>query len=130
VDIFENENELVIKADLPDVRSEDIDIQVENNTLTIRGQRRFEQQSEKGGYHRIERSYGSFVRTFTVPNTVETDKVAANYNHGVLTVNLPKKEAAKPRQVKVGVTTDAQSQPISAGHGSAAQVNKAGSAQA
>src|SRR5579885_326350 len=84
VDIFENENELVLKADLPDIRPEDIDLQVENQTLTLKGQRRFEQASDKGGYHRIERSYGTFVRTFTVPSTVETDKVSADYNNGVL----------------------------------------------
>jgi HSP20 family protein len=105
VDIFENENELVLKADLPDVKLEEIDVQVENQTLTLKGRRSFEQQAEKSGYHRIERGYGSFVRTFTVPSTVETEKVSAGYTNGVLTVKLPKKEAAKPRQVKVGVET-------------------------
>ena len=104
VDIFENENELVLKADLPDIKPEDIDLQVENQTLTLKGHRKFETQSDKGGYHRIERSYGSFVRSFTVPNTVDTEKVAASYNNGVLTVSLPKKEAAKPKQVKIGVS--------------------------
>ena len=104
VDIFETENELVLKADLPDVKPEEVEVQVENQTLTIRGQRKFEQQFDKGGFHRIERSYGTFVRTFTLPSTVDTEKVQANYDNGVLTVTLPKKEAAKPRQVKIGVS--------------------------
>ncbi len=111
VDIFETENELVLKADLPAIKPEEIDIQVENQTLTLRGNRKFEQQTDKGGYHRIERSFGSFVRTFTVPNTVETQKVSADYNHGVLTVTLPKTEAAKPRQVKVAVGQNGAATP-------------------
>jgi HSP20 family protein len=106
VDIFETEHELVLKADVPDVKPEDIDVQVENQTLTIKGNRRFEQPSEKGGYHRIERNYGSFVRTFALPSTIETEKVGAEYNNGVLTVHLAKKEAAKPRQVKVTVAAE------------------------
>ena len=103
VDILENENELVLKADLPAIKPEEIDVQVENQTLTLKGQRKFEQTNEKGGYHRMERSFGNFVRTFTVPSTVDTERVSADYDRGVLTVRLPKKEAAKPRQVKVGV---------------------------
>lgn len=103
VDILESENELVVKADLPEVNEKDIDVQVENQTLTIRGERKFEKE-ENAGFHRIERSYGSFLRSFAVPSTVETDKVAAQYRNGVLTVRLPKKEAAKPRQVKIQVT--------------------------
>jgi HSP20 family protein len=100
VDILETENDLVLKADLPEVELKDIDIQVENNTLTLKGERKFE---SNGGYHRIERAYGSFVRAFTVPNTVDTEKVRADYKNGVLTVTLPKKEMAKPRQVRVEV---------------------------
>lgn len=130
VDIFENENALVLKADVPDVKPEDIDLQVENQTLTLKGQRKFEQQTEKGGYHRIERNYGSFVRTFSVPSTVDTENVAADYSHGVLTVTLPKKQTAKPRQVKVGISQNGGTQ-VSAGHGSSAQVHEttAGSAK-
>jgi HSP20 family protein len=104
VDIYETENELVLRADLPDVKLENIDVRVENETLTIKGERRFEQQENTKGFHRIERSYGTFVRSFSVPATVENDKVAASYKDGVLTVTLPKKEAAKPRQVKVQIT--------------------------
>ncbi len=128
VDIFENENELVLKADVPDVKPEDIDLQVENQTLTLKGHRRFEQQADKGGYHRIERSYGSFVRTFAVPSTVETEHVSAEYNNGVLTVKLPKKEAAKPRQVKVGITRQGASPVVSAGHGAAVQAGSGNTA--
>ena len=103
VDIYETENELVLKADVPDVDPKDIDVRVENQTLTISGERKFEQENSSKGYHRIERSYGSFVRSFAVPNTFDTDKIGAGFKNGVLTVTLPKKETAKPRQVKVEV---------------------------
>jgi len=103
VDIYETENELVLKADLPDVKLEDIDVRVENQVLTLKGERRFEKEETNKGYHRIERSYGLFTRSFAIPPTVEADKVSAGYKNGVLTVALPKKEAAKPRQVKVEV---------------------------
>src|SRR5579864_4485203 len=103
VDIVETENELVLKADLPDVKLEDIDVRVENQTLSIKGERKFEKDFADKGYHRIERSYGSFMRSFAVPNSVDTEKVSADYKNGVLTIALPKKEAAKPKQVKVEV---------------------------
>ncbi|MDR3700935.1 MAG: Hsp20/alpha crystallin family protein [Candidatus Sulfopaludibacter sp.] len=103
VDIYETENELVLKADLPDVDQKDIDVRVENQTLTIAGQRKFEKQEAGKGFHRIERSYGDFVRSFAVPNSFNTEEIAAQYKNGVLTVTLPKKEAAKPRQIKIEV---------------------------
>ncbi len=103
VDIYETENELVFKADLPDVDQKDIDVRVENQTLTIAGQRKFEKEESKKGFHRIERSYGNFVRNFAVPNSFNTESISAQYKNGVLTVTLPKKEAAKPRQIKVEV---------------------------
>jgi HSP20 family protein len=103
VDIYETENELVLKADLPEVSLKDIDVRVENQTLTIAGERKFEHEESKKGFHRIERSYGNFVRSFAVPNTFDTDKISAEFHNGVLAVTLPKKEAAKPRQVKVEV---------------------------
>lgn len=106
VDIYETENELVLKADLPDVELKDVDVRVENQTLTIAGQRQFEQADAAKGYHRIERNYGNFVRSFAVPNSFDTEKIAAEYKNGVLTVTLPKKEAAKPRQVKIEVKAD------------------------
>ena len=101
VDIVETENELVVKADLPDVKVEDITVHVENQTLTIKGERKFEKDENSRGYHRIERSYGNFVRSFAVPSTVDTESVQADYKNGVLTVKLAKKAAAKPRQIKV-----------------------------
>ena len=103
VDIYESENELVLKADVPDVDLQDIDVRVENQTLTIAGERKFEKKDSVKGYHRIERSYGNFVRSFAVPNSFDTDHINAAYRNGVLTVTLPKKEAAKPRQIKVAV---------------------------
>jgi HSP20 family protein len=110
VDILETEDAISLKADLPDVKIEDIDIRVENNTLTLRGQRKFEKDANVKGWHRIERSYGEFVRSFALPNTVDTERVAADYKNGVLTVALPKKEAARPRQVKIAIG-EAQAHP-------------------
>jgi HSP20 family protein len=101
VDIYETENELVLKADLPDVDPQNVDVRVENQTLTVSGERKFESEKSEKGFHRIERSYGNFTRSFTVPNTFDTGNVAASFKNGVLTVKLPKKEAAKPRQIKI-----------------------------
>lgn len=103
VDILENENDLVLKADLPGVKMEDIDIRLENGTLTLKGQRKFEDTGEGKGYHRMERAYGTFVRAFTLPDSVDPEKVSAEYKDGVLTVTMGKKEVAKPRSVKVNV---------------------------
>jgi len=103
VDIYETENELVLKADLPDVELKDIDVRVENQTLSISGERKFENTDTSKGYHRMERNYGHFTRSFAVPNSFDTEKIAADYKNGVLSVSLPKKEAAKPRQIKVEV---------------------------
>lgn len=103
VDIFETENELLLKADLPGVEMKDVDIQLENGTLALRGERKFVDEKKEGGYHRIERSYGGFARYFTLPDTVDPEHVKADYKNGVLTVILPKKEIAKPRQIKIQV---------------------------
>ncbi|HKD07060.1 MAG TPA: Hsp20/alpha crystallin family protein [Bryobacteraceae bacterium] len=103
VDILETEDAITLKADVPDVNINDLDIRVENNTLTVKGHRKFEKNENVKGWHRIERSYGEFVRSFALPNTVDTEKVGADYKNGVLSISLPKKEAAKPRQVKVAV---------------------------
>jgi HSP20 family protein len=103
VDIYETENDLVFKADLPDVELADLTVRVENQTLTISGERKFEPKEQGKGYHRVERSYGNFSRSFAVPNAFDTDKVNAGFKNGVLTVTLPKKEAAKPRQIKVEI---------------------------
>ncbi len=103
VDIVETENELLLRADLPAVKLEDLDIRVEDGTLLVRGERRFEKAENEKGYHRIERSYGAFSRSFSLPDSVSTDQVKAVLKDGVLSVTLPKKEIAKPRQIKVEV---------------------------
>ena len=103
VDIYETANELVVKADLPDVNEKDIDVRVENNLLTIRGERKFEKSVSEENFLRIERTYGAFSRSFSLPNTVNAEKIGAEYKNGVLTVTLPKREESKPRQVKVTV---------------------------
>ena len=106
VDIYETENELVVKADLPDVAEKDIDVRVENNLLTIRGERKFEKSVSEGNYLRVERSYGAFSRSFSLPNTVNAEAIHAEYKNGVLTVTMPKREESKPRQVKVSVSSN------------------------
>ena len=103
VDIFETQNELVVKADLPEVKQEDIAINLENGVLSLKGERKFERKEDKAGYHRMERGYGSFARNFAIPETVDADKVQAAFKDGVLTVTLPKKEIAKPRAIKVNI---------------------------
>lgn len=104
VDIQETENELILKADVPEMEMKDIDVRLENGTLTIRGERKFEAKKTEGAWHRVERGYGSFERAFSVPETVNPEGVKADYKNGVLTVTMPKKEVAKPRQIKVNVT--------------------------
>lgn len=101
VDVYETENELVLKADLPDVDPKNVEVQFENGTLTLKGNRKFEEEKNGKGYHRIERSYGSFVRAFSLPETVDPEKVKADFKNGVLTVTLQKKEVAKPRPIPV-----------------------------
>jgi HSP20 family protein len=103
VDIYETEHELVVKADLPDVDSKDLDIRVENNILTIRGERKFEKNVTAENYLRVERAYGSFARSFTLASTVNSEAIKADYQNGVLTLTIPKREEAKPKQIKVNV---------------------------
>src|SRR5579864_2888340 len=103
VDIYETENELVVKADLPDLQEKDIDVRVVNNTLTIRGERKFEKDVNEDNYLRIERAYGSFTRSFTLPNTVNAEGIRADYRNGVLTVRMSKREESKPKQIKISV---------------------------
>ena len=107
VDIYETEHELVVKADLPEVDPKDLDIRVENNILTIRGERKFEKKVSEENYLRVERAYGSFARSFTLANTVNSEAIKADYQSGVLTLSIPKKEEAKPKQIKVNVGTPA-----------------------
>ena len=103
VDIYEDAQKVVVNVEAPGIKQEDLDVRVENNTLTIKGERKFESEEKEENFHRIERRYGSFVRSFSVPQTVDTENVAANYDAGVLTVTLAKKATAQPKQVKIGV---------------------------
>jgi len=98
VDIFETEHELVVKADLPDIDPKDLDIRVENNILSIRGERKFESKVSQDKYLRVERAYGSFSRSFSLANTVNSEAIKADYQNGVLTLTVPKREEAKPKQ--------------------------------
>jgi HSP20 family protein len=107
VDIFETQQELVVKADLPDIKPEELDIRVENNILTIRGERKFEKKVTEDKYLRVERSYGSFSRSFSLANTVNAEAIKAEYKNGVLTLTVPKREEAKPKQIKVNVEAPA-----------------------
>jgi HSP20 family protein len=115
VDIYETAQELVVKADLPDVKPADLDIRVENNILTIRGERKFEKQVNEDNYLRVERSYGSFSRSFSLANTVNTEAIKADYKDGVLTLSVPKREEAKPKQIKVIVPAPAPAAAAAAG---------------
>jgi HSP20 family protein len=106
VDIYETENELVVKVDLPDLQDKDIDVRVENNTLTIRGERKFDKDVNEENYLRIERAYGSFMRSFSLPNTVSAENIRAEYHNGVLTLHMAKLEESKPKQIKVNISTN------------------------
>ena len=106
VDIYETENELVVKAELPDFQDKDIDVRITNNTLTIRGERKFEKDLKEENYLRIERAYGSFVRSFSLPNTVSAENIRADYRNGVLTLHMAKREESKPKQIKISVSTN------------------------
>jgi HSP20 family protein len=104
VDIYEHEGNIVLKAELPGVDGKDVDVRVENNVLTLRGERKLDQEVKRENYHRIERSYGSFTRSFTLPTVVDTSNIKAEYKDGVLRVTLPKREEAKPRQIQINVS--------------------------
>ena len=104
VDIFEQDGHIVLKAELPGVDPKDVDVRVENNVLTLRGERKLDNEVQKENYHRVERAYGSFSRSFTLPSVVDTEKIKAEYRDGVLRVNLPKREEAKPKHISISVT--------------------------
>jgi HSP20 family protein len=118
VDIFETEHELVVNADLPGVNPEDLDIRVENNIVTIRGERKFENKVNEENYLRVERAYGSFSRSFSLANSVNSEAIKADYQNGVLTLSIPKREEAKPKQIKVSVGTQSGSRVMAASAGS------------
>jgi HSP20 family protein len=107
VDVYEDGHKIVLKLEVPGVKQDDLDIRVENNTLTVRGERKFEREEKEENFHRIERRYGSFFRAFTLPTTVDTENVKANYDSGVLRLELDKRAEAKPKQIKIGVTNGA-----------------------
>jgi HSP20 family protein len=104
VDIYETEDEVVVKAELPEVNQKDIDIQIENNTLILRGERKFNKETKKENFHRIERAYGAFSRSFTLPSSINQEKISADYKDGILKISMPKREETKPKQIKVAIT--------------------------
>jgi HSP20 family protein len=115
VDIFEDEHKVVLTLEVPGIKQEDLNIEVENSTLSIRGERKFEAEQKQENYHRIERRYGSFYRAFTLPQTVNTESVSASYDAGVLRVELEKRAESRPRQIKVqlgGRTTNGSAMPV------------------
>ena len=103
VDVYEDEHNVTLKIEVPGIDENDIDVRIENNTLTVHGERKFEKEEKEENYRRVERQYGSFTRTFTLPNTVDQESVQADYDKGVLKVKLAKKAEAKPKQIKVNV---------------------------
>jgi HSP20 family protein len=103
VDVYEDEHNITLKIEVPGIDEKDINVSIENNTLTVRGERRFEKDEKEENYHRVERMYGSFTRSFTLPNTLDPEQVSANYEKGVLKIRLAKKTEAKPRMIKVNI---------------------------
>jgi|SRR5215470_12133899 len=104
VDVYEQDNNLVLKAELPGVDAKDVDVRIENNVLSIKGERKFENDVKKESYHRVERAYGTFLRSFTLPNAVDPSAVKAEFKDGVLRLTLPRREEAKPKQIQINVT--------------------------
>ena len=108
VDVYEDEHKVTLKIEVPGIDEKDIDVRVENNTLTVHGERKIEKEEKEENYRRVERQYGSFTRTFTLPQTVDTENVSATYDKGVLKIALPKKAEAKPKQIKVNIASEKQ----------------------
>ena len=106
VDVYEDEHSIQLKLEVPGIDEKDLDIKVENNVLTVSGERKFEKEEKEENFRRVERRYGSFTRTFTLPTTVDSEKVSANYDKGVLKIVLPKKAEAKPKQIKVNIGSE------------------------
>src|SRR5438477_11619051 len=118
VDVYEDEHNVTLKLEVPGIEQKDIDVRLENNTLTVRGERKFEKEEKEENFHRVERRYGSFFRAFTLPNTLDPESVKADYDNGVLKIMLAKKAEAKPKQIKVNVGQGERT--IEAGKGKAA----------
>ena len=106
VDVYEDEHNVTLKIEVPGIDEKDIDVRIENNVLTVHGERKFEKEEKEENFRRVERQYGSFTRTFTLPNTVDSENVSANYDKGILKIALPKKAEAKPKQIKVNVGSE------------------------
>jgi len=106
VDVYEDEHNVTLKIEVPGIDEKDIDVRIENNVLTVHGERKFEKEEKEENFRRVERQYGSFIRTFTLPTTVDAEKVSAHYDKGILKVALPKKAEAKPKQIKVSVGSE------------------------
>lgn len=111
-DIYEDEHRITLKLEIPGIRQENLDIQVENDTLTVRGERSFEKEEKEENFRRVERRYGSFYRAFTLPNTVDPDKIQAEYENGVLKLTLEKRAEAKPKQIKINLSQPAGAKQI------------------
>lgn len=103
VDIYETDQNLVMKAELPGIDPKDLEVRVEDGTLYLKGERKYEHEVKEENYHRVERSYGSFARTFSLPRTINTEDIKADYKDGILTLTMPKREEAKPKTVKINV---------------------------
>jgi HSP20 family protein len=108
VDVYEDEHKVTLKIEVPGIDEKDIDVRLENDTLTVHGERKIEKEEKEENYRRVERQYGSFTRTFTLPQTVDSENVSASYDKGVLNISLPKKAEAKPKQIKVNVASEKQ----------------------
>src|SRR5919197_4606959 len=106
VDVYEDEHNVTLKIEVPGIDEKDIDVRIENNTLTVHGERKFEKEEKEENFRRVERQYGSFTRSFTLPNSVDAENVSANYDKGILKISLPKKAEAKPKQIKVNIGGD------------------------
>jgi len=108
VDVYEDEHNITLKIEVPGIEEKDIDVRIENNTLTVHGERKFEKEEKEENFRRVERQYGSFTRSFTLPNTIDAERVQATYDKGILKVQLVKKAEAKPKQIKVNVGSEKQ----------------------
>jgi HSP20 family protein len=128
VDVYEDEDKVVLKLEIPGIQDQDLDIRMENNTLTVRGERKFDKEEKEENFHRIERRYGSFYRAFSLPSTVDGENVQARYDAGVLRIELPRRAEAKPKQIKIGVNQPNQvGQPMQVeGQGTAVGTRDAG----
>ncbi len=108
VDIYEDEHKLVLKLEIPGIKQEDLDVRMENNTLSIKGERSFQSEGKEENFHRVERRYGSFYRAFTVPNTIDPESIKADYEAGILRLELQKKPESKPKQIKINIGSSKQ----------------------